>query len=576
MLGLAGCDKNFFDQVPDDRISMEDVFNRRQDSEQYLANIYSRIREEGKQPWIGISDEGDMTWAQHPTAFINLGSWDANSGYFQYWNHYYQGIRSATYFMEHIGGNEELLALGEQGQQLIARYAAEARFLRAYFYFCLLRQYGPIILVRELIRPDAPLSEIQYPRNTYDECVDYIVSELDEVTALLPRQYTDPTEKARATAMWCMAVKSRLLLYAASPLYNGNVDYATFVDATGKPLINQQYDVSKWQRAAHASKALIDIGLFKLHKEYDANGNLDPLLSYRNVFLQHWNPEQIFVRMDWDHAGWERDATPRIGSGYSGIGVTQQQVDAYFMENGKAIEEEGSGYMEEGFAASGGKYHHQDDYNMYANREPRFYVSVVYNGAYWINTSEGRQRVGLHRTGNSGLQGSWDHSKTGYLVKKNIHPNSNPRIGLWNRRPYAHFRLAEIYLNYAEALNEYDPGNPDIVRYINLIRERAGIPNLPEGLPQDEMRKRIHQERRVELAFETHRYFDTRRWKIANQTDGGNFYGMDIESGTNYTDPSFYHRSVFEKRIFQKRHYLWPIPQVEIDRNKNLIQNPGW
>ncbi|QNL52690.1 RagB/SusD family nutrient uptake outer membrane protein [Olivibacter sp. SDN3] len=577
---LSSCQKDFFDQVPDDRITMEDVFNRRVDSEKYLANIYNRIKEEGNQwtenPWVGVADEADMTWAQHFTAFINLGSWDPNANYAQHWQHYYQGVRSATYFMENIGGNEEILALGQQGEQLIARYTAEARFLRAYFYFCLLRQYGPIILVPELIAPDAPLEEVQFPRSTYDECVNYIVGELDEIAEQLPSAYSDPTEKARATSVWCRAVKSRLLLYAASALYNGNTDYAGFTNTDGTPLINPQYDENKWRVAAEASKALIDLGMFELYKEYDSEGNIDPFLSYQNVFLEHWNSEQIFVRMDWDHQGWERYSTPRIASGYSGVGVTQQQVDTYFMENGKAIDEEGSGYLEEGFAASDGKYHHRHDYNMYANREPRFYVSIVYNGSYWINTSEGDRQIGLHRTGNSGLQGSWDHSKTGYLVRKNIHPNSNPRIGLWNRRPYAHFRLAEIYLNYAEALNEYDPGNIDITRYLNLVRERAGLPPVENGLSQEEMRQRIRQERRVELAFESHRFFDTRRWKIAEETDGGNFYGMNVEEGNSYTDPSFYQRTVFERRVFQSKHYLWPIPQSEMDRNRNLIQNPGW
>lgn len=574
------CQQDFFDQVPDDRISMEDVFNRRLESERYLANVYNRIRELGNQwdsnPWLGVSDEADMTWPNYFVSQINLGAWDPNNNYAPFWQHYYQGIRSATYFMENIGSNAELIALGAEGQRLINRYAAEARFLRAYFYFCILQQYGPLILVPDLIPPDAPLETIQYPRNSYDDCVAYISAELDAAAEGLPEFYSDPTERARATSVWCMATKGRLMLYAASPLYNGNTDYASFVNKDGTPLINQSYSEDKWRVAADANKVIIDLGRFQLYKEYDADGSIDPFLSYQNVFLEHWNSEQIFVRMDWSHSSWEQHASPRIGNGYSGIGATQRQIDAYFMENGKAIDEEGSGYSEEGFAASDGTYHSANVFNMYANREPRFYVSIAYNASYWINTSEGQRQIGLHRTGNTGMQGSWDYSRTGYLVRKNIHPNSNPRINQYNRRPYAHVRLAEIYLNYVEALNEYDPGNPDILRYLNEIRERAGIPALASGYSQDEMRDRIRQERQVELAFESHRYFDTRRWKIALETDGGDFFGMNVEEGTSYTDPAFYRRTVFERRVFQQQHYLWPIPQSEMDRNTNLVQNPGW
>lgn len=580
---VPSCQKGFFDQVPDDRITIEEVFNRRHESEQYLANVYARIRDEGNQwslnPWIGVADEADMTWARdgHGTYFINLGAWDSNSGYFQFWNHYYQGIRSASYFMQHIGGNEEILRLSN-GQQLIDQYRAEARFLRAYFYFCLLQQYGPIIILgNEVIAPDAPFSELQLPRNTFDECVDYIVSELDAVAQQLPMRHANASQdEGRATRVMCMAVKSRLLLYAASPLYNGNTDYAGFVNQDGRQLISQQADASKWTKAAQAAKAIIDLGEFELYKVYDQQGNIDPLVSYRDVLLQPWNKEHLFVRPNWAIGEWEQHCSPRFANGWSGIGVTQTQVDAYFMANGKGINEEGSEYVEEGFATQATAYTTVGTYNMYVNREPRFYASVNYNGAFWINKSEGNRVIEMHRTGNSGIGGSWDFSRTGYTVRKNIHPNSNPRIGQYVRRPQVMYRLGETYLNYAEALNESSPGHADIVRYVNLIRERAGIPGLPVDLDQNEMRERIRAERRVELAFERHRYFDTRRWKIAINTDGGQFYGMNAEAGTHLQDPEFYKRTAYETRVFESKHYLWPIPQSELDRNQTLVQNPGW
>ena len=583
LLSTMSCQKNFFDQVPNDRITIEEVFNRRLESERYLANVYARIREENNQwtdnPWMGVADEADMTWARggYNTYFINIGAWDPNSGFFQFWEHYYRGIRSASYFMANIGGNAEILKL-PNGQELINQYKAEAKFLRAYFYFCLLRQYGPIIILgEEVIPPDAPFETLQIPRSTFDECVAYIVKELDEVAPLLPVVQTNQREEGRATRAMAMAVKARLLLYAASPLYNGNTDYASFVNADGTPLINQTYDANKWKLAADANKAVMDLNAFSLYKVNGPDGQLDPFRSVSGVLLEAWNNEQIFVRPNWNDGDWERHATPRFGGGWSGVGATQKQVDAYFMANGKAIHEEGSGYVETGFSTEGTNFYPAGTHNMYVGREPRFYANIVFNGSYWIHRDEGNIRVGMHRYGNTGMEGTWDFSRTGYLVRKNVHPNSNPRLNRFVRRPYVLFRLGEIYLNYAEALNEYSPGDPDILRYVNMIRERAGIPPLEGSYSQEEMRRRIQQERQVELAFENHRYFDTRRWKIALQTDGGPFEGMNVEASVNsFDDPVFYRRTVFETRVFEPKHYLWPLPQSEIDRNINLKQNPGW
>src|SRR5690606_33605935 len=147
-----------------------------------------------------------------------------------------------------------------------------------------------------------------------------------------------------------------------------------------------------------------------------------------------------------------------------------------------------------------------------------------------------------------------------YFIRKNVHPNSNPRTSQYVRRPYVMFRYAEILLNYVEALNEYDPGNSDILLYLNMIRERAGIPQFGTGtsaLPvpsgQDEMREKVWRERKIELAFEQLRYFDTQRWKVAEETDGGPFYGMNVDADP----PAFYRRTMFETRVFRKNYYLF-------------------
>ncbi|WP_025763032.1 RagB/SusD family nutrient uptake outer membrane protein [Dyadobacter tibetensis] len=582
-LGISSCSEDFLNQVPNDRLTIDQVFQRREESERYLYGVYSYIRDESNQwnsnPWMGGSDEADMTWARggYNSYFMNIGSWDATSGFFNFWTHYYQGIRTATYFMQRIGENEEILRLPE-GRQLITQYVAEARALRAYFYFCIIRQYGPAIILNgeEVIPPDLALNDIQLPRNSFDECVAYIVSELELAEKDLPDWYGQDREYGRLTKVFTQSVKARILLYAASPLFNGNTDYADFKNSDGKVLINQSYDPNKWKQAASAAKVLIDNGRFGLFRQNDETGNLDPFLSCQNVLLTPWNKEILFARVENGLQDFERHAAPRFGGGWSGIGVTQNMVDAYHMANGKNIEDPESGYIEEGFSEKAGKYTKEKTYNMWTNREPRFYVGVVYNGSQWMNTSDGIKTVELFNKGNTGKSGSYDHSATGYLVRKNVDPNSNPRINRFSRRPLVYFRLGEMYLNYVEALNEVDPGNPDILLYLNMIRERGGIPGLKKGLSQDIMRQEIRNERQVELAFEYHRYFDTRRWKIAEQTDAGPFYGMNVDAGNSVNDPDFYKRTVYETRVFKKAFYFFPMPQSEIDRNKKLQQNPGW
>ncbi|ATL46980.1 RagB/SusD family nutrient uptake outer membrane protein [Chitinophaga caeni] len=583
----SSCKKDFLNQVPDDRITIDQVFQRREYSEDYLTNIYNYVPNDAyrnKTPWDGCSDDADVTYDRpdqgYDTYPMNLGNWNAASNYFNYWKTFYQGIRSATYFMNRIGENQEILAL-PNGEALIRQYSAEARFLRAFFYYNLIRQYGPVILLE-----DTPISgdlaptdeELQKPRNSFDECVDYIVTELDEAAKDLPKHFTSQNELdyGRATQAVCMALKSRVLLLAASPLYNGNSEYAGFVNLDGKQLINQQVSIDKWKSAATAAKYVIDNFNFSLYKKNNEGGNFDPYLSCRDVFLDPWNSEIIFSRNANNLSAWERSISPRLCNGYSAIGVTQSLVDEFEMANGKGIHEAGSGYSESGFTTTETEYTLANTHNMYVGREPRFYVNVSYNGSPWINTSEGVKVIQTYFSGNSGKKGTWDFSRTGYIARKNLHPNSNPRLSQYVARPYVIMRYAEILLNYVEALNESDPGNPDIKFYLDMIRERAGLPGVAAGLSQTEMRNKIHHERRVELCLENMRYFDTRRWKIAEQTDGGPFYGMNVDAGTRVTDLAFYQRTVFERRVFLKAYYFFPIPQSELDRDRNLVQNPGW
>lgn len=590
MLTFSSC-KDYLDKQPDDMLTMDNVFASRTQTQAYLSSVYSFIPDvlsmQNNYNTLGICDEGDFIWAASWAGQMNNGNWNPSSGYYDKWGPFYKGIRSASIFINRVDECQDPTL----EPQVRASWKQEARALRAIYYFFLLRQYGPLVLLpQETTDVNASNDELQIPRSSFDECANFIASELDAVinSPDLPEKFLNANDKGRIDKNTVLAFKSRLLLMVASPLWNGNADYSSFKNPDGKALVNTVYDASKWQRAANAAKVLIDkfpAGLYK--KTIDGQAKFDPYISYRDVFLDRWNQEVIYARPQMASSaadvGWERHCAPRFVNGWNGVGVSQQMVDSYFMANGKKIHEEGSQYQETGFSAASGTYTKVNTNNMYVNREPRFYVSVIYNGADWIYKEDGKpsKTVELFFTGNCGKQGSHDHSATGYLTSKNVSPNSNLQEWTGALRSLVTIRLAEVYLNYAEALNEArddQASRDEAAIYIDKIRERAGIPALTEDKKstQTVMREAIRDERRVELAFEGFRAWDTRRWKIAEQVDGAPLMGMNVNGGKNLTDPEFYKRTVVEKRVFTRNYYIWPIPQYDIVRNKACIQNPGW
>ena len=223
---------------------------------------------------------------------------------------------------------------------------------------------------------------------------------------------------------------------------------------------------------------------------------------------------------------------------------------------------------------------------MFVNREPRFYVNICFNGAYWIGDQ--KTRIQLYYTGGSGKKGTWDYPRSGYIAIKNVSPSSNPLNNNYIKRPFLMMRYAEMLLNYVEALNEYDPGNPDILTYLNMVRKRAGVPDIEKVYPeavgnQKQMRELIRRERMVELCYENHRYFDIRTWMIA-ETEHGDVYGMNIDATNHNANSAFWKRTLSTRdsglsanghRKFSPRGYLFPISQEEMDRT-NCTQNYGW
>lgn len=586
----SSCKKGFLDQVPNDRLTLEETFNNRQTALKFLNNIYSNIPNEFGQRnpgggnnaglWTGGSDEGEYLWGFVQSNNMNIGNWDATSGFVgDFWRNYYRGIRSASFFMANIDKVKNDIS-----PQLIVQYRAEARALRAMYYFYLMRLYGPVILVGdEVVEPDAPMSAVQLPRSSIDECTSYISSELDAAAKDLPTIPANDDSYGRITKGIALAFRAQALFLAASPLYNGNADLAGLKNKDGKQLVSQSVEVNKWKTAADAYKAFIAQfvpGTYDLFKKNDANGVFDPYLSCRDIFLTDWNKEVILARPESSIGARQYEMTPyhrgasSDSRGSGGLGATQGQVDAFFMANGKSISESGSGYVTTGFSTAATKYTKAGIYNQWVNREPRFYVNITYSGSTWLNTNDGEIITQLYNTGNSGkATGGNDYCPTGYVVRKAM------GLGKWdvNNRTDILFRLANVFLDYVEALNEASPDDADILKYLNLIRERAGIPQygssaLAAPVGQTAMRDAIRKERRVELCFENVRYFDTRRWKIAEQTDNGPMLGLNISRDL----PEFLQVVTFETRVFTKRHYLFPIPSNDVNVDREMVQNPGW
>lgn len=576
---------DYLNKVPDEDLTVDDIFTNRDYANYYLAHIYSWLPTESnfadpggswRNPFVGGCDEMEIAYGGSYTHQINSGAWNPiNITDIPIWNETYMAVRKVNMFLEKLDG---VPTTSEEKE----RWKGEAYFLRAYFHFLSFRAYGPIVLLDHSLELDDDLLSIV--RRPVEECVQFMVSDCDRAANILPNKMPS-TDTGRATRIAALALKARILLYYASPLYNGNKDYIDFKDSTGNPLFPIQYEEQKWKNAADAALYCIQEAEKSGYGLYYNKDN-DPVLNYQEVFYTGWNKEVLFAK-NTDRYNHPLKCADPIGlGGFTIINPTQDLVDAYEMEDGQApiigynefdepIINEASGYKEDGYAV--------DEYpgrwekgvrNMFTHREPRFYASINYPGQiwkghqleFWFNGVDGKRYAGS------------DYCKTGYLMRKIVDPsfriieNINP-LTYW-----IYFRLAEQYLNYAEALNEYSGPSDDVYKYINLIRKRSGLPDLSSGLSKEEMRLRIKHERRIELAFETHRFFDVRRWKDAAETENRPIHSLNIMEGENMQDDRFYERVFLEDRVFESpKHYFFPIAQNEIDKNvENLVQNPGW
>lgn len=581
MLLFSSCQKGFLDKTPTEDMTLEDVFAERQYAERFLNSVYFNLPEElgfhqwyHRNPFVGASDDLEVTWSGSFSNTMNTGAWNPLNIDQNIWNFNWEAIRKANIFLEQIP---------QTPMDDVARnvWIGEATFLRAFYHFLLARTHGAIPIADRVYAQDEDFTNVV--QRPIDEVAAFIASQCDIAASLLPDRVTND-QLGRPTKSSALALKSRVLLYLASPLWNGNPDYVAFENSVGEKMYPSVIDPTRWAVAAQAANQAIELAEaagFKLYQE-----NPDPVENYHEIFVRNYNSEILFARNLGQNSEVEGASTPNGMGGWGGYCPTQELVDAYQMENGlspilgyhsdgRPLINEASGYTEIGYVS---EEHDQGWYlpntqNMYVGREPRFYASIHFSGAHWRT-----RRIEFWNSGRDGRgSNAADYPVTGYLARKFSDENVNMTERVFVNKSWIYFRLAELYLNHAEALNEAEGSTPTVYTRINAIRNRAGLPDLPEGLSKEDMRERIRHERRIELAMETHRYFDTRRWKIAEITDSGDFYRMSIDRGTSLTDDSFYQRSFMKRRVFDKnKHYLWPIPQSELNKTPSLVQNPGW
>lgn len=557
-IGLAGCEKDSFLQdgsIPyDGSVTEAQQWANPDFARNFLNNIYSTLQMRYSLDGDGSmlasgTDEAVNSNLNSSINILNNGSWSPVRTTDEVYTSMYQGIRKANIFLLRAPISAIIPSDGLTFAQDVARLRGEAFFLRAYFQFELVKRYGSMVLVTRVLEPT---ENLDLPRNSFDDCVKQIVLDCDSAIARLPewtQSWTvgaDKSKFGRATQTAAMALKSRLLLYAASPQYN----------PSGDPV--------KWQAAADAAKALIDRNKHQLYTSY-------PNIFLWNITAAAYNNEVIFATSTSNTNTVETDHAPISYDGATGrTNPTQELVNAFEMRTtGRPITDAASGYS----AAA-----------PYTNRDPRLGFAVMFNGSTFKSKT-----VDTYLGGKDGIGANVNATKTGYYMRKFL-----AEAAVWNtsantnvRKPWVIFRYAETLLNYAEALNEAQGAGAatQVLGAVNQIRARAGVamPALQTtnaagngyvAPTKEAIRERIRNERRVELCFEEHRFYDVRRWKEGETTFNKPVTGMRI----TLTAPNTFTYQTFnvEDRLFTAKNYLFPIAQVELNKAPALKQNPGY
>ncbi len=576
MLFFNACTDNY-ENFPVNQFTEEYVFSTTDSlgtqARNFLNSIYYLLEEGhngvGDDYLDAASDDAISIKQNDPDVYkLAVGRYSANSRVASNmgWGVYYEGIRKANIIINNIDVvpfNTTFINMNKEEKLLNLTIKAEARFLRTFFYFELVKRYGGVPLMGDEVHKLG--DNMERPRNSFEDCIDYMVKELDDIQYDL-RSVTmpDASEYAHAaTAEAAMALKSRILLYAASPLFNEKP--VTVDSEEQKELVGYAgYDIERWKKAADAARYVIDT--------FGPNGSksVNLAINYMGVFLSFYspsaNPELIFFRQGGQSKSVETNNGPLGFSGNSlGRGrtnPTQNLVDAFLMKDGK-IRGESATYP----------YNAQ---NPYVNRDPRLGYTILYNGANWLGKVLDTSQGGAHNPTSAA-----EYTKTSYYMRKFMGNFASATEYSNNYHLWVMFRYAEILLNYAEAENEYLPApSKDVYDAIIALRKRVGIEagkdklyGLKPNMTRIEMRKVIQNERRIEMAFEEQRYWDIRRWRIAEEVFNTPLKGMAIVKSlgsTTYTEVDVL------KINFEEKRYLYPIPYAEVIKNGKMVQNPKW
>lgn len=660
LFGFSSCE-DYFDDVPDNATSLEDVFTNRGQSLSWLTNVYHYIPDWSSRYagtgggdvsfYIGAAtSEGYLPWDWVPALDIIHGTLYPSTGLVSnIWTNYYRAIQYANVYLANIDNNPNMDSVEKEWTK------AECRSLRALFYFELMKFYGPVPVVGDRVYSvDDPLTNMQLPRETVDSCFNYIIGELN--TALngghLVSQFTNGAYEAQMKGNLTKEAVEGLLaevyLFRASYLFNGDPYYQGLANQDGTKLFPQQRDEQKWRDARDAAKRIIDSGAFKLALR-DANGKLvssvDKSCPFRSVFAASMgssdNEELIYGRTSSSNETY--CMTPRfqgLGSNYDKGGgafsVPLEFVDLYFTNKGLDINKDPDYFT---YDTSDPKYYpvrnklsitqskscidSLTSYQYFSpgsghsvlkqfyGREPRFYLAITFQNRPW--DFDKSTPVEMNYNGNSGPNGNThDYPIFGTIVRKNYYAKES------NVDMLPLLRLGEVYLNYAEACAELGELG-EAMHYVNLIRQRAGVreyvginaedrtatdawgkPRIDLGnLTQELVLKVVYRERLLELAYENKHYFDVRRWGVgegkwrdgSEMTDGwiypayhkggegGDFTGFNVMNAgvtEENENVNFYKRLTQDHRIYTKRMSLFPIPQDEVNRDPQIVQNTGW
>ena len=530
---ISACNKEVLDKTPFDSIADDAVWKDANLIELFINNTYREMPTGFKDRAIklaGVTDEAYRRGGGNN--FINSGNLTSSQvGLLEFWKNdsycsYWVPITKCNIFLSNIDKSPVEISLKN-------RMIGEMKFLRAYAYFRLVAFYGGVPLITT---PFKLTDDFNVPRNTFDECMNFVITELDDAADLLPLTY--PSENlGRITKGAALAAKSRALLYMASPLNNPT------------------NSMTKWEAAADAAKVVIDLNIYSLYP------------SYKDLFLRinSYNSESIWSRpynysVSPENVAVELAEYPNGYGGNGQLGPYQNLVDEFEMVSGKLPKDDPD-------------YNPQ---NPYVNRDPRFYATILYDGAQF----KGREVETFLPSGQDSKEGSylnWNATETGYYIRKFIDESiTNPSSINQGNSPWIFFRYAEILLNYAEA--EYFLGNePTCRQYINMIRSRNDVNMPPITETGADLFARLQHERQIELVFEEHRWFDVRRWKLAADILNKLPKRMDIVKNLS-TGVKTYTVNTMKNFtfVFTDKDYLLPIPQAEIDKNSLLVQNPGY